>query len=197
MNPYAKRKTAMQTVSNRQAGIVTVLLALLMLLTRTGHFGDAMHLPDASMAIFFLGGVYVRRHLALAALLVLAVAIDYAVIRYAGIGNYCVTAACAFLPVAYAVLWYGGRRCAMRGMLRYLLLVAAAVLASLSFLISNGSFYWLGGRVAHADIAGWTANAWQWGPRFVMVTMCYVGVVLAVHETIVRVRALRNTHGFA
>ncbi|HEX5352730.1 MAG TPA: hypothetical protein VFW60_01485 [Rhodanobacteraceae bacterium] len=190
----------MQTVSNRQAWIVTALLALLMLLmllTRTGHFGDAIHLPDASMAIFFLGGVYVRRHLALAVLLVLAVAIDYAAIRHAGIGNYCVTAAYAFLPVAYAVLWYGGLRCAMRGMPRYMLLVAAAVLASLSFLISNGSFYWLGGRVAHADIAGWTANAWQWGPRFVMVTMCYVGVALGLVEIAARVRALRNRHGLA
>lgn len=187
----------MQAVSNRRVGIVTALLALLMLLTRTGHFGDAIHLPDASMAIFFLGGVYVRRHLALAALLVLAVAIDYAAIRHAGISNYCATAAYAFLQVAYAVLWYGGRWCATRGMSRHMLLVAAVVLASLSFLISNSSFYWLGGRVADTSLSGWTANAWHWGPRFVMVTMCYVGVALGIVEIATRVRTLRNRHDLA
>lgn len=187
----------MQTVSNRQAWIVIALLALLMLLTRTDHFGDAIHLPDASMAIFFLGGVYVRRHLACAALVVLGVAIDYAGIRYAGVSNYCVTAAYAFLPIAYAVLWYGGRWCATRSMSRYLLFAAAAVLASLSFLISDSSFYWLGGRVTDTDIAGWAANAWRWGPRFVIVTMCYVGIALGLVEIAARVRALRNRHGLA
>ncbi len=40
------------------------VLTLLMVTTRFKHFGDLMHLPDASMAVFFLGGLYLRRHLA-------------------------------------------------------------------------------------------------------------------------------------
>lgn len=187
----------MQTVSNRQAWIVTALLALLMLLTRTGHFGDMLHLPDASMAIFFLGGIYARRHVAFVALVALAVAIDYVAICYAGVSNYCVTAAYAFLLVAYAVLWYGERACVARFTARHVLFVAAVVLAALSFLVSNGSFYWLGGRVADTSLSGWAANAWRWGPRFVRVTMCYVGVALGLVEIAARVRALRNRHGLA
>lgn len=187
----------MQTVSNRQAWTVTALLALAMLATRTGHFGDMLHLPDASMAAFFLGGAYVRRHLAFAALVVLGVAIDYVAIRYAGVSNYCVTPAYGFLQVAYAVLWYGGYACAARFGSRYLLFVVAAALTVVAFLVSNGSFYWLGGRVADRSLSGWAANAWRWGPSFVMVAMCYIGVALGLVEVAARVRALRDTHGVA
>ncbi|HVX06086.1 MAG TPA: hypothetical protein VHA71_13325 [Rhodanobacteraceae bacterium] len=180
----------MQTVSNRQAWTLAMLLALAMLATRTGHFGDTLHLPDASMAAFFLGGVYVRRHLAFAMLVVLGVAIDYVMIRYAGVSNYCVTPAYGFLQVAYAVLWYGGCWCASRGMSRHLLFVVAVVLAIAAFLVSDGSFYWLGGRVADRSLAGWATNAWRWGPSFVMVAMCYIGVALGLVEISARVRAL-------
>jgi hypothetical protein len=187
----------MQDIPRQQALTWTGLLALLMLATRSGHFGDMLHLPDASMAVFFLGGVYARRYLMFAALLVLAVAIDYVAIRYAGVSDYCVTAAYAFLPGAYAVLWYGGRWCARRGFSRYAAFAAAAGFAALSFLVSNGAFYWLGGYVAHADLAGWAANAWRWGPRFVATTLGYAGAVLAAHEIVARVRALRDAHGIA
>ncbi|MGH8183629.1 MAG: hypothetical protein ACREPH_08225 [Rhodanobacteraceae bacterium] len=184
----------MQDISRKHALIVTGLLAVLMLLTRTGHFGDALHLPDASMAVFFLGGAYVRRHRALAALLILAVAIDYVAVSYAGVSNFCVTAAYVFLPLAYAVLWYGASACVrLVGNAHPLpaclgLVMGVVVFASLSFLISNGSFYWLGGRVAHTSLAGWAANTWQWGPRFVATTLAYAGSVLLAQGVWVQLR---------
>lgn len=175
----------MQTETAKQVWIATGLLALLMLLTRTGHFGDALHLPDASMAVFFLGGFYARRHLPFVVLLALAVIIDWAVIRYAGVSDFCVTAAYAFLPLGYAVLWYGGRWCGRHSRAARMPLLnawfVAALCATFSFLISNGSFYWLGGRMAHPDLAGYAAGVWQWGPRFVVTTLAYVGAVLLAH----------------
>ncbi|WP_052700170.1 hypothetical protein [Methylocucumis oryzae] len=33
-----------------------LLLIALMVVTRYHHFGDALHLPDASLAVFFLAG---------------------------------------------------------------------------------------------------------------------------------------------
>ncbi|TAN05403.1 MAG: hypothetical protein EPN36_06355 [Rhodanobacteraceae bacterium] len=190
-------------ISRKRALTATGLLALLMLLTRTGHFGDALHMPDASMAVFFLGGVYVRRHGALAVLLILAVAIDYVAIRYAGVSDFCVTAAYAFLPLAYAALWYGASACTRlvrhaRPLPAWLgLTVGVVVFASLSFLISNGSFYWLGGRVAHPDLAGWAANAWQWGPRFVATTLAYAGSVLLAQAVWVQLRDARRARDVA
>jgi hypothetical protein len=42
-------------------------LAALRAATRFHHFGSAMYLPDASLAVFFLGGLYLRRALAFGA----------------------------------------------------------------------------------------------------------------------------------
>jgi len=178
---------------------VATVLAALMLATRVSHMGDALHLPDASMAVFFLGGLYLRRHLAFVAYLLLAVLIDWAVITFAGVSTFCVTAAYAFLLPAYAALWYGGRFYARRldGSALSLLgaFGVALVSASVCFAISNGSFYWLGGRYPHPDLAGYLAGAWRWGPLFVRVTLGYVVAGLLAH---IAVQALaRRLHAGA
>lgn len=161
------------------------VLTLLMVTTRFKHFGDLMHLPDASMAVFFLGGLYLRRHLAFVFFVLLAVGLDWISIRYAGVSDFCVTAAYAFLPLAYAVLWYGGRLYAdqLRENVVSLLCAfgIALVCATLSFAISNGSFYWLGGRYAHPHVAEYLQRLWQWGPLFVRTTLSYVAVALVLH----------------
>jgi hypothetical protein len=169
---------------------VWVLLTLLMVTTRFKHFGDALHLPDASMAVFFLGGLYLRRHLAFVFFVLVAVLLDYISIQYAGVSNFCVTAAYAFLPLAYAVLWYGGRLYAheLTGSVRSLVgaFVVAFVCAALSFAISNGSFYWLGGRYAQPHMAEYFQRLWQWGPLFVRTTLGYVAVALVLHAGLQR-----------
>jgi hypothetical protein len=159
--------------------------AALMVATRFHHFGTVLHLPDASMALFFLGGLYLRRHWQFAAFLVLAVVVDWVSIDIAGVSDFCVTPAYSFLLPAYAVLWYGGRwysarmRAAWRPMLGALALGLAC--ATVSFAISNGAFYWLGGRYQNPHVAEYLARAWQWGPLFVRTTMTYVAVALALH----------------
>jgi hypothetical protein len=169
---------------------VLALLTLLMVTTRFKHFGDALHLPDASMAVFFLGGLYVRRHAAFVFLVLLAVLLDYVSIRYAGVSDFCVTAAYAFLPLAYAALWYGGRLYAreLTGSMRSLVgaFLVALVCAALSFAISNGSFYWLGGRYAQPHMAEYLQRLWQWGPLFVRTTSGYVAVALVLHAGLQR-----------
>ncbi|GLQ96645.1 hypothetical protein [Dyella mobilis] len=165
-------------------------LTLLMAATRFKHFGDALHLPDASMAVFFLGGLYLRRHLAFVFFTLLAVLLDYVSIRYAGVSDFCITAAYAFLPLAYAALWYGGRLYAnqLTGQWRSLLgaLAVAFACAALSFAISNGFFYWLGGRYAHPHLAEYVARLWQWGPLFVRTTLAYVIVALLLQAGLQR-----------
>lgn len=178
--------------------LLSSLLVLVMATTRFKHFGDVLHLPDASMAVFFLGGLYVRRHAMFVLLVLLAVALDWVSIRYAGVSDFCVTAAYAFLPLAYAVLWYAGRWYAprMRDGVGSLLgaFGVALVAASMSFAISNGSFYWLGGRYAHPHVAEYAARLWQWGPLFVRTTLGYVAAALVVHAACARVASWRLAH---
>lgn len=182
----------MKTRFERSSLWIAPLLAAVMVATRFKHFGDVVHLADASMALFFLGGLWLRRHVAFVGLMVLAVVIDEVSVHYLGISDFCMTPAYAFLPLAYAVLWYAGRLYAPMetGAARYLLgaFAVAFVAASVSFAISNGSFYWLGGRYAQPHVGEYLARLWQWGPLFVRTTMGYVAVALLVQGVLMSQR---------
>jgi len=163
------------------AGLLAVMLA-----TRFHHFGTALNLPDASMAVLFLGGLYLRRHAMFVVFLALAVLVDWISIDYAGVSSFCVTPAYAFLLPAYAVLWYGGRAYADRLQPTPIALTLALGIALLctaaSFAISNGAFYWLGGRYANPHVGEYLARLWQWGPLFARTTLCYIALALAAHS---------------
>jgi hypothetical protein len=170
--------------------LILAMLGLVMLATRFGHFGGAWSLPDASWAIFFAGGFYLSRqwYWALPALALLAVGIDLTVVNYLGVSNYCLTAAYAFNLPAYAVLWLGGlwlhrqRTGALSDALR--LALSAIVALSVCFLITNGSFYWLGGRVRAASMAGWIENLSDWYLSYLGTAMLYVVIAAVVHVAV-------------
>ena len=184
-----------------------VILALVMLATRVNHFGA---LPDASWAVFFIAGFYLssagggaatmRTSLlrgrpdssarwAFPLLMALAVLIDFFVITGQGIdfwSHYCVSPAYLFLLPSYAAPWLGvawlHRR--YRGLhVRELGLLAgsAVVAASVCFLISNGSFYWISANVPARSMAGWLENLGDWYLPYLRTTLVYVGIAAALH----------------
>ncbi|WP_051362255.1 hypothetical protein [Solimonas soli] len=161
------------------------LLALLMLSTRYAHFAQ---LPDASWATFFAGGFYFagRRGLAVfAALMLESAAIDYIVIQHLGISNYCVTPAYAFLVPTHAALWLGGawlrRGYSFRPVTLLRFAMAAIIATHLAYLISNGSFYWLGGRYADPNAAEYLARFAQYYVNFTTVTPGYLAIIALLH----------------
>jgi len=178
---------------------VLVTLMIVMVATRFHHFGDALHLPDASIALFFLGGLYLRRFGLYVLLLGLAVAIDYVAITQRGMDffqHYCVTPAYFFLLLSYAVPWLAGRLCAPRlratpGVLA-LTWGVGVIAAALSFLVSNGAFYWLGGRYAGPNWPQYLQRVAQWGPLFVRTTAAYLAVALAGHGVLAYWRSARK-----
>ena len=180
----------MKPLSRPLFAAVAALFALVMIATRFHHFGDVLHLPDASMALFFLGGIYLRRHLAFLAFVVLSVLIDWYSVSYAGVSDFCITVAYSFLPLAYAVLWYAGRLVAPRydgslashGIVFGTLLVAA----TLSYAVSNGAFYWLGGRYTEPNMAQYVQRFMQWAPLFVRAAAAYVAVAQVAQALVFR-----------
>jgi len=162
-------------------------LSLLMAATRFGHFGSHLAPPDASWAIFFMGGFYLGRHWRwlLPLWLLEAAALDFAAIRYAGADNYCVTLAYWFIVPAYSALWAGGVRMRRhyRGGARDLLPLAWCLLVSVSacYLLTNGSFYWLGGRVSDPTLPGWWKNLNDWYPHYLSVTFEYIAMAAVLH----------------
>ncbi|MEO5623812.1 MAG: hypothetical protein ABJB02_00255 [Dokdonella sp.] len=191
-----------------RAGIFAIL-ALVMLATRINHFGA---LPDASWAVFFVAGFYLYGNFsdrsattrpllrgllnsswAFALLMALAVLIDFFVITRQGIdfwSHYCVSPAYLFLLPSYAAPWLGGvwLRVHYRGVRAReagLLVASAIVAASVCFLISNGSFYWLSANVPLRSFAGWMENLGDWYVPYLRTTLMYVGIGAVLHVTTV------------
>ena len=70
----------MTPLTNRQQLFVALELTLLMLTTRGQHLAAVGFLPDASWAVFFLAGVYLRSSWAFWGANALAVVLDLAAV---------------------------------------------------------------------------------------------------------------------
>lgn len=180
-------------VNSRPRQLLLASLAGAMLATRVGHVAG---LPDASWAVFFLGGLYFGGWPAFLLLMAEAVGLDWLATQQFGVSAYCISPAYAFLPAAYGALWLGGaafRRLATGENLRSLVLLAGCLLVAVSacFLLSDGSFYWLGGKVAQTSLAGWAANAARWYPLFLRAACEYVGAAAVLHTLITWLRRAR------
>jgi hypothetical protein len=171
-----------------QRTLILSVLALVMAGTRSNHFGP---LPDASWAVFFVGGFYLSSwsRWAFPALMALAVAVDYAVITSSGASfwqHYCVSPAYWCLVPAYFSMWAGGLWLRRRGAavdLRSLGLLAGSLVASVVVcqLIAQGSFYWISAAVAEPTVAGWWQNYTQYLFPYMASAAKYVGIAAVLH----------------
>ncbi|MBK9325994.1 MAG: hypothetical protein KBF24_09705 [Thiobacillaceae bacterium] len=168
----------------RTQALLGFSLMAFMLATRFHHFGDALHLPDASWALFFLAGFYLSPAWLLG-LMLEAVAIDVAAVGWMGVSGYCLTPAYAGLQLAHLALWTGGRLSSRQigadaaAVARMAGLALGATV--LAFVISNASFYWFGGRVADTSLAQFARTFVDYGPRFLSSTLIYLLVAALAH----------------
>jgi hypothetical protein len=176
---------------------IFVALALLMTATRYHHFGSPVHLPDASLAVFFLAGSFVSAVWALPLLLLEAGAIDFFAISVGGVSGWCVTPAYGFLIPAYAGLWIGGRwyRARHRTAGAALLPLTAALLTTTStaFVISNTGFFLFSGYFSQMIWADYAVAVAPYFPRYVTGTFGYVAVITLTYVLVTIARPLIAT----
>lgn len=164
------------------------LLAAVMLITRTHSLSNLVHLPDTSLASFFVLGYFVRRPLAFAGLFLLGFAIDVVVIYLMGGSGFCFTPAYWMLLPAYGVMWFAGRFAAERLGARLSALPATIALlvgaTLVSNLLSSGGFYFLGGRYDDPTIAGFLPRIQRYFPGTLLATLLWSGVGAAVYAAL-------------
>lgn len=167
----------MTKLTAKEQSMVGVMLAMLMLATRWHHFGDALHLPDASLAIFFIAGIFLSSALAFAALLLEAGAIDWIATSVGGVSDWCLSPAYWFLIPTYGALWAAGRWYALIHRRRVSTLIplcgALFISTSIAFLISNGSFYALSGRFPDMSWTEYATRVAQYYPPYLMSAFVY------------------------
>ena len=179
------------TLTTRSRVAIFLGLGALMAATRLNHFGAV---PDASWAVFFIAGFYLRGSLrwAFPALMAIAVAVDYAVITGSGQSfwsHYCVSPGYWFLVPAHLSMWAGGsllRRHYRPGSLQALGLLPVAVFASVAacHFFAQGGFYWLSDAVANPTVAGWATNYADWFLPYLRTAGIYIALAAVLQAAI-------------
>jgi hypothetical protein len=99
----------MNWIQHNKQYLTISALAMLMALTRSDHFGSAVTLPDASLAVFYLAGIFTGGIASFAVLLAEAALLDYVAITHWQVSDYCISPAYIFLIPTYAVMMFAGR----------------------------------------------------------------------------------------
>ncbi|MGF1545740.1 MAG: hypothetical protein ACFCUG_00270 [Thiotrichales bacterium] len=177
-----------QSRSSSLIYIVAGLIAL-MVVTRWHHFGSVAFLPDASLAVFFLAGLWVGSRWLLWTLVGVAVLVDTLAIQVAGVGGSCVTPAYGFLLLSYGVTWlagrWSGRALERPSPLGYARIAAIALATfSLAFVISNASFYALSGYFTDLSVAQYAAQVATYYLSYSGWSAFYLALGLALRHAI-------------
>lgn len=176
------------TLTTRSRVAIFLGLGALMAATRINHFGA---IPDASWAVFFIAGFYLRGSVrwAFPALMAIAVAVDYAVIVSSGQSfwsHYCVSPGYWFLVPAHLSMWAGGsllRRHHRTGSLQAVGLLLALAFTSVAtcHFFAQGGFYWLSDTVANPTVAGWARNYADWFLPYLRTAGIYIALAAVLH----------------
>jgi len=179
----------MKNIQINTIAIITALAAV-MAATRFDHFGSAVTLPDASLAVFFLGGLYLARAgrmavFAFVALIVEAVAIDFYVTSAQGISDWCLTPAYWFLLPTYGSLWLSARWLALQNLTQGKGLVVLAGVAwlanSFAFVLSNAAFYLLSEHFSDMAPMEYANRVSAYYGSYVSVALLYIACAIALH----------------
>ncbi len=186
----------MLSLTKTQQIIAGIALAALIVMTRGHHFASINALPSASLAVFFLAGLYLRPSWAFPSLLALCAGLDFYSITFAGTSGFCVTPAYGFLLPAYGVMWLAGRWFAKRYSFStnavLPLVGSVTVAASISELFSSGGFYFFGGRYPDPTLAVFGERLMKYFPRQLENIGFWLTVALVVHVAFVLTKRASN-----
>lgn len=182
----------MMNLSRTQQIVAGLILAAFMAVTRGHHF-DAINLPSASWAVFFLAGVLLKPRWVFPALFIEASVLDFIAIQWQGVSDWCVSPAYWMLVPAYAALWLGGRWYARQHSehLSSLLKLGLAAVASsfVCYLFSGGGFLYFSGRYPEANLSLLAERILTYYPQYLGTLALYLGLAVLVHLSIHSLRS--------
>lgn len=158
-----------------------VFAALLVLLaaTRIGHFGSVVSLPDASLAVFLLGGAWLGGGRlngwgCFATLIATAFAIDVGLAQTATEAGWCLTPAYGGLVVAYLAVWGLGRWLGRAELSAPRLAGFGLAAVTVHFLVSNLSFWAASGYFGDLGLIEYLNRVAQYFAGYLASTALYL-----------------------
>lgn len=156
--------------------IIAAAIAFLMLLTRGSHVLTNVSLPDASLALLLIGGLYLRKAVWFALFVVLATAIDFGAAAVDSLQAFCLTAGYWGMLPTYAVMWLAGlwlsKQTDSLDVLKY---AFAGLLATfLAFVISTQTYYLFSDRFPNNGIIETMQYGWDYLPGYMGFSAMYL-----------------------
>lgn len=172
---------------SRNFFIGTALVALI-LLTRTNHFGSSIYLPDATIAVLFVGGLLVQRLRWFAIAVIAAFGMDFYALGYKGVSDYCMSFGYWGLIPTYAAVWWMGRTLAAYAQKKQANPFAIAaytafawLAASIGFILSNAFWYAFSDKVNTLSVVEFSQRVAQYYTPYVGYALMYVGIAWLVN----------------
>lgn len=169
----------MFTTSLQRNIAIMLSLAFFMLLTRGSHVLTAFSLPDASLIVFLLGGIWVRRWSWFALLFILAAVIDFGSAAFNPYLGFCLTDGYWGMIPTYAAMWLGGLWLARQAQpfKAVLYFPVAAFTTLLAFVISTQTYYLFSGRFPNQGLQETILHGWNYLPGYMAYAMMYAAIV--------------------
>ena len=148
-------------------------LIFLMLLTRGDHLLSSISLPDASFAIFLIGGMLLKKPKWFISLFILSVVIDLAILSSNSAYQIPINFGYWGLLPSYGIMWFFGLRIANTK--SFLKFTAFGVIATLiTFVISTQTYNLLSGTFPDITIKESIQTGWEYLPQSFIYTMSYL-----------------------
>jgi len=158
--------------------VIAAAIAFLMLLTRGSHVLTSVSLPDASLALLLIGGLYLRKAAWFGLFVALATAIDFGAAAIDSLQSFCLTDGYWGMLPTYAVMWIAGVWLSKQtNSLDTLKFTLAGLLSTfLAFVISTQTYYLFSGRFPNNGLIETMQYGWNYLPSYMGYTMMYLVV---------------------
>lgn len=166
-------------------------IAFLMLLTRGSHVLTSVSLPDASLALFLIGGLYLRKAIWFALFVTLATAIDFGAAAIDSVQAFCLTDGYWGMLPTYAVMWLAGvwlsKQADNMEIFKYAAVSAVSTFAA--FMISTQTYYLFSGRFPDAGIIESLKHGWEYLPAYMGFTVMYLAAFWGLAKLFAKLRS--------
>ena len=160
-------------INNNTKYIYFFLITLCMILTRGSHVISPFALPDASFALFLIGGMLLKKPKWFISLFAFSFVIDLITLSVNTIYQIPINLGYLGLFASYGIMWFFGLRIANTKSFQKF--IALGVLSTLiAFLISTQTYNLLSGTFPDITIKQSIQTGWEYLPQSFIYTMSYI-----------------------
>ena len=158
---------------NLKSIIAFTVIFLIMVLTRGSHLLTSISLPDASFALFLIGGILLKKTKWFISLFAFSFAIDLVSLSINSAYQIPINTGYLGLLPSYGVMWFIGLRIAnTKSFIKFTVLGALATL--IAFLISTQTYNLFSGTFPDITIKESIQTGWEYLPQSMIYTMSYL-----------------------